>query len=138
MQIASWNNLLHFSKLRFPPSQFEDPYGALFKLTQTSTARDYQLLFKPLRINYFNLFCGTFSLLMISRFIVVLRKVTYNIWLKFFSCLAKECFYLNHSKCLLLRKPWSTWACDFFLVQQPVPQNLKQPRGFFKTNRLIS
>lgn len=39
---------LNSLKIRFAPSQFDDPEGALFKLTQTSTVCEYQCQFETL------------------------------------------------------------------------------------------
>lgn len=36
-QFTSWNNFLQALQFRFGPPQFDDPQGALVKLTQTST-----------------------------------------------------------------------------------------------------
>lgn len=47
-QLTPWKNFLHALRIRFAPSQFEDPQGALFKLQQTSTVRDYQTQFEIL------------------------------------------------------------------------------------------
>jgi hypothetical protein len=51
--LHSWQAFLHALELRFAPSQFEDPKGALFKLCQTTTVKDYQKSFEALanRIN---------------------------------------------------------------------------------------
>lgn len=46
MQLTSWPNFLHSLQTRFAPSQFEDPQGALFKLTQTSSVQEYQCQFE--------------------------------------------------------------------------------------------
>lgn len=40
--LISWSNFLHALRIRFAPSQFEDPQRALLKLTQTSSIHDYQ------------------------------------------------------------------------------------------------
>lgn len=47
-QLRSWTNFLHSLRIRFVPSQFEDPQGALFKLTQTIIVCDYQTQFELL------------------------------------------------------------------------------------------
>lgn len=47
-QITSWNNLLQALQLMFALSQFEDPPRCVFKLTQTSLAREYQTQFEML------------------------------------------------------------------------------------------
>lgn len=47
-QLRSWPNLLHSLHTRFSPSQFDDPQDALFKLTQTSSVREYQCQFENL------------------------------------------------------------------------------------------
>lgn len=47
-QLTSWPNFLHALRLRFAPSQFEDPTGALFKLNQTTTVTEYQTQFELL------------------------------------------------------------------------------------------
>lgn len=39
---------LHTLQMCFPPSQFEDPQGVLFKLTQITSFRDYQCQFESL------------------------------------------------------------------------------------------
>jgi hypothetical protein len=46
--LHSWRAFLHALELRFAPSQYEDPKGALCKLTQTTIVRDYQKAFEPL------------------------------------------------------------------------------------------
>lgn len=46
--LASWAQFLHALQMRFAPSQFEDPQKALFKLTETTSVRDYQSQFKSL------------------------------------------------------------------------------------------
>jgi hypothetical protein len=40
-QISSWSALLQALEARFAPSQYDDPKGALFKLTQTGSVNDY-------------------------------------------------------------------------------------------------
>lgn len=47
-QLLSWATFLHALELRFAPSKYEDPQGALFKLCQTSTVRAYQAEFESL------------------------------------------------------------------------------------------
>ncbi|KAK2387384.1 hypothetical protein QL285_061173 [Trifolium repens] len=46
--LHSWQAFIHALELRFAPSQFDDPKGALFKLCQTSTVEDYQKSFEAL------------------------------------------------------------------------------------------
>jgi len=46
--ISTWQNFLHALEVRFAPSHYEDPRGALFKLCQTSTVREYQNQFESL------------------------------------------------------------------------------------------
>jgi hypothetical protein len=46
--LHSWPAFLRAFELRFSPSQFDDPKGALFKLCQTSTMEDYQTAFETL------------------------------------------------------------------------------------------
>ncbi|KAK2407034.1 hypothetical protein QL285_042695 [Trifolium repens] len=46
--LHSWQAFLHALELRFAPSQFDDPKGALFKLCQTSSVKDYQKAFEAL------------------------------------------------------------------------------------------
>lgn len=41
-QLNSWSNFLHSLQTRFQPSQFDNSQGALFKLTQTTSIREYQ------------------------------------------------------------------------------------------------
>ncbi|GAU30089.1 hypothetical protein TSUD_392450 [Trifolium subterraneum] len=52
-QLLSWQQFLHALELRFAPSHYDDPKGALFKLCQTSSVKDYQTTFESLanRIN---------------------------------------------------------------------------------------
>jgi len=52
-QLLSWLVFLRALELRFAPSELEDPQGALFKLTQTSSVREYQAQFENLanRVN---------------------------------------------------------------------------------------
>lgn len=45
-QLTSWINFLYALQLCFGPSQFNDPQGALFKLIQTATVREYQTQFE--------------------------------------------------------------------------------------------
>lgn len=47
-QIISWPEFLHALESRFALSMYEDPKGALFKLCQTSTVKDYQTQFESL------------------------------------------------------------------------------------------
>ncbi|KAI4318180.1 hypothetical protein L6164_025983 [Bauhinia variegata] len=47
-QLLSWEIFLRALELRFAPSDFEDPIGTLFKLTQTSTVMNYQSQFESL------------------------------------------------------------------------------------------
>ncbi|PNX94328.1 Ty3/gypsy retrotransposon protein, partial [Trifolium pratense] len=47
-QILTWATFLHALETRFAPSQYEDPRGALFKLSQTSTVKEYQNQFEAL------------------------------------------------------------------------------------------
>jgi len=47
-QIHSWPTLLHAIELLFAPSQYDDPNGALFKLLQTGSVREYQAQFETL------------------------------------------------------------------------------------------
>ncbi|MCI43737.1 hypothetical protein A2U01_0064975, partial [Trifolium medium] len=47
-QITSWHALLHALEARFAPSQYDDPKGALFKLTQRGSVNDYLAEFETL------------------------------------------------------------------------------------------
>jgi len=47
-QLHSWPAFIHALELRFAPSQYDDPKGALFKLCQTTTVKDYQHAFESL------------------------------------------------------------------------------------------
>lgn len=47
-QLLSWQMFLHAIELRFAPSLYDDPKGALFKLCQTTTIKDYQAKFESL------------------------------------------------------------------------------------------
>ncbi|MCI32753.1 retrotransposon-derived protein PEG10-like, partial [Trifolium medium] len=47
-QLTSWSALLHALETRFAPSQYDDPKGALFKLTQKGTVNDYLTEFESL------------------------------------------------------------------------------------------
>jgi hypothetical protein len=47
-QIPSWSALLQALEARFAPSQYDDPKGALFKLTQTGSVNDYLSQFETL------------------------------------------------------------------------------------------
>ncbi|PNX62323.1 hypothetical protein L195_g061091, partial [Trifolium pratense] len=47
-QLMNWGTFLHALEIRFAPSQYEDPKGALFKLTQTASVKDYQTQFELL------------------------------------------------------------------------------------------
>jgi len=47
-QLSSWAAFLRSLELRFATSYFDDPQGALFKLSQTDSVRDYQAKFKNL------------------------------------------------------------------------------------------
>jgi hypothetical protein len=47
-QLLTWTTFLHALKVRFAPSQYADPKGALFKLSQTTTVKDYQTQFESL------------------------------------------------------------------------------------------
>ncbi|GAU49705.1 hypothetical protein TSUD_182030 [Trifolium subterraneum] len=47
-QLTSWSALLYALEARFAPSQYNDPKGALFKLTQRSTVNDYLSEFETL------------------------------------------------------------------------------------------
>lgn len=47
-QLSSWQSFLHALQTRFAPSQFEDPTGALFKLTQKTTVQAYLSEFEDL------------------------------------------------------------------------------------------
>jgi len=40
--ISTWQNFLHSLEVRFAPSHYKDPRGALFKLCQTSVVQEYQ------------------------------------------------------------------------------------------------
>ena len=46
--ISTWQNFIHALDVRFAPSHYEDPKGALFKLCQTSTVREYHNQFESL------------------------------------------------------------------------------------------
>lgn len=48
LQWYQWHQVLHAIQMRFAPSQFVDPQGALFKLSQTTNVRDYQCQFETL------------------------------------------------------------------------------------------
>ncbi|GAU26218.1 hypothetical protein TSUD_354400 [Trifolium subterraneum] len=48
-QILTWTTFLHALEIRFAPSQYADPKGALFKLSQTTTVKEYQTQFESLR-----------------------------------------------------------------------------------------
>jgi len=41
-QLLSWPMFIQSLELRFAPSQYEDPRGALFKLCQTGSVKEYQ------------------------------------------------------------------------------------------------
>jgi len=47
-QLLFWPMFLNALELRFAPSHFDDPRGALFKLCQTTTVKDYQTVFESL------------------------------------------------------------------------------------------
>ncbi|MCI04940.1 hypothetical protein A2U01_0025989, partial [Trifolium medium] len=47
-QILTWASFLHALETRFAPSQYEDPKGALFKLNQTGSVKEYQGQFESL------------------------------------------------------------------------------------------
>jgi hypothetical protein len=47
-QLLNWPMFLQALESRFAPSLYEDPKGALFKLCQTTTMRDYQTQFEAL------------------------------------------------------------------------------------------
>lgn len=47
-QIISWSGLLQALEMRFAPSYYDDPKGALFKLTQRGTVNDYLSEFESL------------------------------------------------------------------------------------------
>jgi hypothetical protein len=47
-QILTWPTFLHALETRFAPSQYEDPKGALFKLSQTASVKEYQAQFESL------------------------------------------------------------------------------------------
>lgn len=47
-ELTLWPNFFHALRIHFAPSQFDDPNGALFKLTQTTTVWEYQTQFEAL------------------------------------------------------------------------------------------
>lgn len=47
-QLTSWNQFSHTLQIHFAPVQFDDPQGALFQLTQTTTVCDKQSQFESL------------------------------------------------------------------------------------------
>lgn len=47
-QLLSWPLFLHALELRFAPSLYEDPKGAIFKLCQKTTVKEYQAEFETL------------------------------------------------------------------------------------------
>ena len=47
-QLLSWPMFLHALDLRFAPSLYDDPKGALFKLCQTTSVANYQTTFESL------------------------------------------------------------------------------------------
>ncbi|XP_027905965.1 uncharacterized protein LOC114165577 [Vigna unguiculata] len=47
-QLTSWATFIHCLEIRFVPSHYEDPKGALFKLCQTTNVREYQAQFESL------------------------------------------------------------------------------------------
>ncbi|GAU36702.1 hypothetical protein TSUD_16140 [Trifolium subterraneum] len=47
-QILTWTTFLHALETRFAPSQYEDPKGALFKLSQIGSVKAYQAQFETL------------------------------------------------------------------------------------------
>jgi len=47
-QLTSWASFIHALEIKFAPSHYEDPKGALFKLCQTTTVREYQTQFESL------------------------------------------------------------------------------------------
>ncbi|CAJ2644149.1 unnamed protein product [Trifolium pratense] len=47
-QILTWTSFLQALETRFAPSQYDDPKGALFKLCQSGSVRDYQTQFEML------------------------------------------------------------------------------------------
>lgn len=46
--ISSWTSFLHALEARFAPSEYDDPKGALFKLTQKGSVHDYLTEFETL------------------------------------------------------------------------------------------
>ena len=64
-QISSWIGLLHALKARFSPSQYEDPTGSLFKLTQQGSVSDYLSQFEMLA----NRIIGLPTLFLLSYFV---------------------------------------------------------------------
>jgi len=47
-KLSSWSVFLRTLELRFAPSKFDDPQGALFKLTQIASVREYKAQFENL------------------------------------------------------------------------------------------
>lgn len=47
-QLTSWTSFIHALQLRFSPSHFDDPQGALLKLKQKSTFKEHQTQFESL------------------------------------------------------------------------------------------
>ncbi|KAH1198417.1 hypothetical protein GmHk_18G052004 [Glycine max] len=56
-QLTSWPIFLHALQTRFTPSQYEDPTGALFKLTQNTTMHSYLSEFEDLENRASGLAC---------------------------------------------------------------------------------
>lgn len=47
-KLTSWTNFVHALQIHFSQSHFDDPHGALCKLTETTTIRDYHTRFELL------------------------------------------------------------------------------------------
>jgi hypothetical protein len=47
-QLLTWAMFVQALEMRFAPSQYEDPRGALFKLCQTGSVKEYQTAFEAL------------------------------------------------------------------------------------------
>lgn len=64
-QISSWSDFLQALEMRFAPSFYEDPRGALFKLTQQGTINSYLSEFESLA----NRIVGLFPPFLLSCFV---------------------------------------------------------------------
>jgi hypothetical protein len=121
-QLLSWTMFLQALESRFAPSLYEDPKGALFKLCQTTTVREYQSQFE----NLANRIVGLPPPFYLSCFISGLKPAIRREVQAFQPISLTQAVHLAklQEEKLADRTPFSA------MTSWPAPKTVKQLRGF--------